>query len=101
MTYHLVELTKAMIPLMGKPGGIKFNAGMIEHQIDSDFEGDEAQDILIIGEPGVPIEKEHMMEFLDKLDKYVTHDKFDNGRTYFYEGISELEDGSFAICWGS
>lgn len=108
MTFAFTDVAIFAVDLIGKEGGIKFNTCMVEHNYDLEnelstatYRALEQEQTFRIGKKGEPITKKQVREFLGKLQKYIERDVFQNGRTYFFEGIEKRGSTSYAIMWGS
>jgi hypothetical protein len=103
---NIADFAIFAVDLIGKEGGVKFNTCMVEHNDDLDlpkkaYRALEKEQVIKIGEKGVPITKEHIREFLGKVQEYCCRDVFNNGRSYFFEGIEKTGAKSYSIMWGS
>lgn len=105
--YYVADLAIFAISLIGKKGCIKFNTCMVEHNDDLELSKKEyralkKEETITIGQKDKTITKKQVEEFLQKLQEYVRRSEFyDNGRTYFFEGIEQLNDKEYRISWGS
>lgn len=91
-----IEMGKFVLTILGKAGPINIDVGINGHNDDLE----EFSDDFVIGKE-TAIDIQDCLSFLNKLEKYALNPAFDNGRSYFFEGIRELEDGSYRISWGS
>jgi poly-D-alanine transfer protein DltD len=106
--FNIADFAIFAVDLIGKEGSVKFNTCMVEHNFDLEdnlskaaYRALEKEQTIRIGTKGDLITKKQVQEFLEKVSEYVGRDEFQNGRSYFFEGIETRGLRSYAISWGS
>jgi hypothetical protein len=84
--------------VLGKKGPIHLDCGINKHQFEP---FDELCDDFVIGKKSTIITINECKIFLRKLNTYAMNEKFDNGRSYFFEGIEKTGIKKYAFRWGS
>ena len=93
--------------LIGRNGGIRFCDRLTDHNIylseeisSEEYQELEQQQLIVIGVSYLPITPLDIGEFLGKLRDRLELKVFDNGRTYIFEGIHEINPTTYEIMWG-
>jgi len=83
--------------LIGRMGSVILISGINGHAIyEDDLDMDE--DVYVIGQENREITLQDITQTFEKMKKQT----FEEGRSYFYEGIDEnWQDGVYTILWGS
>ena len=97
--------------LIGQQGGFTFDTGIAAHNPFLDDESPNSLNFLevmkfnsqkysadkvVVGKKGRKITRKDIQVATDHISDYSNQEKFDNGRSYFFEGIDKS-----GICWGS
>lgn len=83
---------------IGRTGTMYLSSGINRHACYfDDYKRDDETDEYIIGDHDRQITLQDILNVL----KQMKNQKFEIGRTYFYEGIEELSNDFFRIMWGS
>jgi hypothetical protein len=92
---------------IGQPGPIIVNTEVAHHNIflEDDLTQDAIQvlldeDSIKFGTNEANLTKEDFKAMMKKLKRHLSRLEFENGRSYFYEGL-EFVDGAIEIQWGS
>lgn len=111
MAEHYIDvITDAMrlaFKIKGKEGPIKINIALADHNIYLDDTVGSKEfiqklfkdDIIIVGEEGEIIKESDLEKFIIDMKKNLKY--FDNGRSYFFEGISKINHKEYRFRWGS
>ena len=81
---------------LGKEEKITFVSNILHHCGDDNCD----DDITIIGGKGKPITLDDIKKIVHNFTKQCIKED-DNGRSYFYEGMSKTKNNKYYINWGS
>ena len=106
------KLVKHFIDMFGRNAPIKIDTGiakhnfMLEDKLKKNGEQDIweellVEDIYFIGIEGKRVTKKDIQEFLIDVESRGKMKIFDNGRSYYFEGMTKKDDGSYEFEWGS
>jgi hypothetical protein len=96
-----IETATWILKMIGKKGGVKINTNIYNHNDDlSHNDKLKRGEIITLGKKDEPVTVEDCLAFLKKVGKYASHEDFDNGRSYFFEGI-EKDGKGYEFVWGS
>lgn len=107
MVYFDDELASTLIDILDEIGPFQINTNIASHNIFLEKEDPERymelleKDNMTIGESGKKVTKSDLKNFLFKAKKYGEKDAFNNGRSYFFEGITKVGEKSYEFDWGS
>lgn len=101
MDNGMLEIAMFAIDLIGKIGIVTVDTGIAEHNIfleDSVMEELRPKDIMTIGwHEHERITKRDVKRFLKLVAKRMRAEVFNNGRSYFFEGIYPTNTGSYIV----
>jgi hypothetical protein len=104
---HWLELTTFVVGLIGKMGPYKVDTEAAQHNIflgeqvsEDDAVALTKKDVITIGTKEQAITPSDVMMFIAKLKKHLSREEFNNGRSYFFEGM-EIDGKRATLCWGS
>ena len=107
-----LELVRCVVDIVGRNGPVYVDTGIAKHNYmlgdkmekqgkEAEWLGILAADIKPIGEEGRKITKKDIQNFLDVAEARGKMKIFDNGRSYFFEGMNKKSDDSYEFLWGS
>lgn len=109
-----IELVKSFLQICGQEGPIVIDTQIAAHNYmledklkdtgkENQWKKHIKEDKFTIGKEGENITPNDIYLFLDYAKKRGKRKVFDNGRSYFFEGImpSKQKDVHYELCWGS
>lgn len=95
-------LSKTLISMLDREGPFVIDTKIAAHNIDLDDGNDWLdKDKITIGQDGQKVTKTDLCDFLTAVQKYGETPVFNNGRSYWFEGVKQYDRKSFRFIWGS
>jgi len=93
----ILEISKDIV---GKKGPVGIDTGIYKHNLLFE-DKDKKCDVYMLGEDGNEITIDQMVALFSMLDDLVDKLMSKTWRSYYFEGMVQLSDNEFYICWGS
>ncbi|MGB0936756.1 MAG: hypothetical protein ACPGTQ_04825 [Colwellia sp.] len=98
--YSAAEILLVASELIGKKGPIEIDSRIYRHNMNLE-KSNKGNDLHILGEGGIEVTFEELIELIIKLNDLVDELIEQTGRSYYFEGIERVSDNKFIMSWGS
>ncbi|AYV86097.1 MAG: hypothetical protein Solivirus6_6 [Solivirus sp.] len=91
------ETADFILHLVGTPGPVYIDVGINRHNQNLPT----LHDTFVIGRPGHLISVDDARDFMLRVSHYAHNPIFNNGRSYYFQGIAMMGPDSYRFAWGS